>query len=91
LFLGAKETNRVCILQQKQQKQQAALLLISPEIIIVVAFYSVGLFVHVRASIVQKAISRALRHNTTEENNKTPVHKYRRVSARALARSVLKL
>jgi hypothetical protein len=53
----------------------AALLLISPEIIIVVAFYSVGLFVHVRASIVQKAISRALRHNTPEENNKTPVHK----------------
>jgi hypothetical protein len=49
LFLGAKETNRVCILQQQQQ-QQAALLLISPEIIIVVAFYSVGLFVHVRAT-----------------------------------------
>jgi hypothetical protein len=89
LFLGARK-------KQAERRQQAALLLISPEIIIVVAFYSLGLFVHVRASIVQKAISRVRSdtiHPKKTTKHQSSAHKYRamRVSARALARSVLKL
>lgn len=70
----AKETSRVCI--AAQQQQQAALLLISPEIIIVVAFYSLGLFVHVRASIVKKAISCAPTQYTARKQQNTSAHKY---------------